>query len=143
MGFTIYYRSTQPVSPAEAEAVREAASAASAGRSWLGCEPVCFFGDPDDGHLLGGSKPNFMPHPDDAASAARSGLPDGTTRDLVEILCLLSREHGIDWALSHDHDPGPIGFIRAGVCDDDALAQIEAFAALGDVLAELDEGDFA
>jgi hypothetical protein len=136
MGFTVYYRSTRPVAPAEAEVIRRAAGEANAGRSWLGCEPVHFFPGDDGGHLLGGSKPNFQPHPGDAAAAARSGLPDGTTRDMLDILCRLSRDHGIDWALSHDHDTD-VGYIRAGVCDEGALAQIEAFAVMGDVLGEL------
>jgi hypothetical protein len=141
MGFTLYYRSTRPVTEAKANAIRQAARAASAGRTWLGCEPPRFFGDLADGHLLGGSKPNFQPHPDDTAAAARSGLPNGTPRDLIEVLCQLSREHGVDWVFSHDHDPGPIGFIRAGVCDGRVLDQVEAFTELADVLDELgDEG---
>lgn len=140
MGFTVYYRSTRPVVPAEADAIRRAADAANEGRTWLGCEPVSFFPG-DDGHLLGGSKPNFQPHPDDAAAAASEGLPDGTTRDMLDILCCLSRDHSVDWALGHDHDPA-IGFIRAGVCDENALAQIEAFADLGDILGELGVDEF-
>ena len=90
-----------------------------------------------DGHLHGGSKPNFQPDPDDAASASSSGQPDGTTRDMLEVLCQLSRDQGVDWALSHDHEP-QLGFIQAGVCDDKVLDQIEAFANLGDILCELD-----
>jgi hypothetical protein len=142
MGFTVYYRSTRPVPPAEADAVPRAAGAAGAGRTWLGCEPVHFFSGDDGGHLLGGSKPNFSPHPDDAAAAARTGLPNGTARDLLDVLARLSRDHGIDWEISHDHSGGPIGLVRAGVCDPDVLAQVEAFADLGDILAE-ELGDFA
>jgi hypothetical protein len=136
MGFTIYYRSTQPVAPADSEAIREAARVANEGRTWLSCEPVHFFPGAD-GNLQGGSKPNFMPHPDDAAAAARAGLPDGTTRDMLDILCRLSRDHAVDWEISHDHSGGPIGYIRSGVCDDVVLAQIEGFADLGDILGEL------
>lgn len=142
MGFTVCYCSMRPVTPAEADALRQAARVACEGRTWLGCEPVCFFAGDDDGHLFGGSKPNFRPHPDDVAAAAREGLPDGTTRDMLDVLCRLSREHTVDWALSHDHDPA-IGFIHAGVCDDQALAQIEAFATLGDLLGELGLDEFA
>ena len=108
MGFTIYYRSTRPVSKPEADAIASAAAGANKGRTWLSCEAVHFFERQKDGHLLGGSKPNFMPHPDDVTAAALEGLPDGTTRDLLDILCQLSQQHGIDWALSHDHDPGLI-----------------------------------
>lgn len=135
MGLTVYYRSRQKVTPAESETIRRAARVANEGRTWLGCEPVEFFPD-HDGHMIGGSKPNFMPHPDDVASTVRAGLPDGTTRDMLNVLCRLSRDHGIDWALSHDHDPD-IGEIRSGVSDESVLAQIEAFTELGDILGEL------
>jgi hypothetical protein len=137
MGFTVYYRSTRPVGSPVADTIRQAAQTANAGRTWLGCEPVHFFPGDDGGHLRGGSKPNFQPHPEDAASAAREGLPDGTPRDMLDVLCQLSREYGVDWELSHDYDPA-IGFIRGGVCDEGAMAQIEAFADLGDALGELD-----
>jgi hypothetical protein len=137
MGFSVYYRSTHPVSPAKAAAIERAAQALCQGRTWLGCEPVGFFAGQADGHLFGRSKPNFQPHPDDAASAARSGLPDGTTRDLLDVLCRLSRKHRIDWEVSHDYSDGPVGYIRGGVCDDAVWAQIEALADLGDVLGDL------
>jgi hypothetical protein len=142
MGFTIYYRSTRPVSPAEAAAIERAAANACRGRTWLHCEPVHFFSGNEGGHLLGGSKPNFRPHPDDAASAARRGLPDGSARDMLDVLCRLSRDHGIDWEISHDHSDGPVGFIRAEECDGDVLVQVEAFADLADYLGELSEEEF-
>jgi hypothetical protein len=137
MGFSIYYRSTRPVTPAEAEAIRKSAQSACAGRTWLGCEPVHFYSDQEDGHLLGSSKPNFLPNSDDAAGAAREGLPDGTTRDLLEVLCLLSREHSVDWDLSHDF--AEVGTIQGGVCDRTTREQIEGFTELGDILRELGE----
>lgn len=144
MGFAITYRSTRPVEPAVNAAIREAAHAANEGRTWLGCEPVHFYPDDEDGHLVGSSKPRFFPHPDDAASAAAEGLPDGTAREMLEILSELSLEHGVDWEISHDFSDGPVGFIRQGVCDADVLSQIEALADLGDVLGELglDEDEF-
>lgn len=137
MGFTVYYRSTRPVAPVQAAAIERGASELTCGRTWHSCEPVCFFGGAEDGHLLGGSKPNFQPHPDDAAAAAEEGLPDGTTKDLLDILCELSRVHDFDWEISHDHSGGPIGFIRAGVCDSEVRAQIETFADVGDMLRDL------
>jgi hypothetical protein len=138
MGFTVYYRSTRPVSQAEAEAVEQSVDDLCRGRTWLGCEPVGLFPGQADGHLFGGSKPNFQPHPDDAAAAARSGLPDGTTRDMLDILCQLSRDHGVDWEISHDYSDGPVGYVRDGVCDEAVLAQVEGFADLGDILAGLE-----
>lgn len=134
MGFTIYYRSTRPVDLMESAAICVAARAANEGRMWFGCEPVHFFPD-DDGLLVGGSKPNFLPHPG-AKVAACEGLPNGTTRDMLDILCGLSRDHGIDWEISHDHSGGPIGYIRAGVCDSTVLSQLEAFTDLSAALTD-------
>jgi hypothetical protein len=137
MGFTIYYCSTRRISPARANAIRRAATALTAGRTWLSCEPVGFFQGQRDGRLLGGSKPNFLPHPDDVAAAPRSALPDGTVSDLIDILCQLSRDHEVNWEFGHDHDPGPIGFIRGGVCEQRLREQLEAIGDLGGLLAEI------
>jgi hypothetical protein len=143
MGFRIYYRSTRPVSPEEAAAIQGAADRASAGRTWLSCEPVHFFeGEPGDGtRLFGGSKPNFSPHPDDAASAASQGLPDGDVRDLFDALCQLSRDHGVDWEISHDAQTEPVGYIRHGVCDSRLRGLPEALADLGNLIAEFEIDD--
>jgi hypothetical protein len=142
MGFRIYYRSTRQVSPGEAIDIRRDAKHAGAGRTWLSCEPVQFFEeDPDDGgRLFGGSKPNFSPHPDDAASAAREGLPDGDVRALFEILCQLSRDHGLDWEISHTHEDGPVGYIRDGVCDPRLRDLSEAFVGLSGLVGEYERG---
>lgn len=139
MGFSVYYRSTRPVDQATADTIDRASAALCHGRTWLGCEPVHFFPDQSDDHLFGASKPNFQPHPDDAASAAKSGLPNGTTRDLLDVLCRLSRDHGVDWEIGHDHSNGPVGRIWGGVCDAAVLAQIDAFADLGDLLGGLED----
>jgi hypothetical protein len=137
VGFTIYYRSTRRLSPAKTNAIRGATDELCAGRTWLSCEPVGFFQDQRDGRLFGGSKPNFQPHPDHIAAAAREALPDGTVRDLIEILCRLSREYEVDWEFSHDHDPGPIGFIWGGVCEPRLREQLEGIGDLGGILQEL------
>lgn len=142
MGFSIYYRSTRPVSPEEEVAIRRTAHQASVGRTWLSCEPVHFFnGEPDDdGRLFGGSKPNFLPHPDDAASAASAGLPDGDVRDLFDVLCHLSRDHGVDWEISHEHAPEPAGYIRDGVCDPGLNGLPESLADMTRLIAEFENG---
>jgi hypothetical protein len=137
VGFTIYYRTTHRLTFAGANVIRKAAASLSKGRTWLRCEPVGFFPGQEDGYLLGRSKPNFLPHPDDAAAAARETLPEGTVRDLIDMLCELSRGLGVDWELRHDHDPGPIGFIRGGVCDARLLEQVEVLADLGRILGDL------
>ncbi len=142
MGFSIHYQSTRAVTPTEAKAIQRAADVASEGRTWMHCEPVHFHPVEDDGFLMGSSKPNFLPHPDDVTSAALEGLPDGTCRDMVDVLCVLSRDHGVGWTLGHDHDPD-IGSIRGGVCDPGVVDQIEALAELGDILGELDPDEYA
>jgi hypothetical protein len=96
VGFTVYYRSTRPLEPSQAEAIDRSAAELYRGRTWLHCEPVSFFPGPADGHLVGGSKPNFLPHPADAESASRSGSSDGTARDMLDVLSRLSRDHGLD-----------------------------------------------
>ena len=143
MGFSISYRSTRPVSPQEAVAIRRAADQESAGRTWLSCEPVHFFveGPEDQGWLFGASKPNFSPHPDDAASAASEGLPYGDVRDLFDILCRLSRDHGIDWEISHYLEPGPAGYIRDGVCDPRLRGLPEALADMARLIGEYERGE--
>jgi hypothetical protein len=137
MGFTIYYHSTRPISPERQRAIRQAASALCERHAWLSCEPANLCDDSGDGHLSGGSKPNFLPDPEEEASAAGSELPDGTVRDLVEILCRLSSDFDVDWEFSHDLDQGPIGFIRDGLADDRLMQQIEAFADLPSILGDM------
>lgn len=138
MGFTVYYRSTEPVDASTRASIDANSTKLCRGRTWLSCEPVCFFFDgDDDGHMMGGSKPNFAPHPDDVASAMSEDLPDGTVQDALDVLCQLSRDHQVDWEISHDESGGPIGFIRSGQADPEVLVRIEAFAGLGDILGEL------
>jgi hypothetical protein len=136
MGFSVYYRSVRPVTSAKAAAIQRAADELCRGHTWLSCEPVGLVLE-EDGHLRGHSKPNFQPDPDDAASAAREGLPDGSTRDLLDILCALSGEHRVDWEISHDHSDGPVGYIRDGMCDDRVTSQVGALGDLGDILHEM------
>ena len=141
MDFTVYYRSLETVDAEKRASIEAACDELCRERMWLSCEPVCFFGGDDDGHMMGGSKPNFMPHPDDLASAKSEGLPDGTTQDALDVLCQLSRDHGVDWEISHDYSDGPIGLIRNGHADPEVLQQIEGFGELGNILGEFELGD--
>lgn len=140
MGFTIYYESTHPVPAKVAANVQKEAARLVQGYTWLSCEPVSFFGGSPNGKLSGGSKPNFCPHPDDIADAAREALPDGTVNTLLDNLCELSREFDVSWALSHDHDDQPMGFVKNGVCDRQLRQTIVAFGELvGSMQDEFDE----
>jgi hypothetical protein len=139
MGFSVYYRTTRPVTDEEVEALERSAAEASRGRTWLGCEPVHFYDERDDGRLWGGSKPNFLPHPDDAVSAALEDLPDGGVSDLLDVLCRLSRECGVEWDLRHDEVGWSIGAIRDGVANRVLESQLEALDELGEALREWEE----
>lgn len=44
--------------------------------------------------------------------------------------------------IRHDHSEGPIGLIRAGECDGDALIQVELLADLADELGSLSDEEF-
>lgn len=140
MGFTVYYRSTEPLDQDRADAIHAAAEQLNGGRAWLSCEPVNFFMEDEEGCLVGGSKPSFMPHPNDVASAAAEGLPDGTLNDVVQVLCQLSRGHQVDWEFSHDEDPGPIGFIRAGKADQQLIDQLQAIGEIANLMANFEGG---
>jgi hypothetical protein len=134
MGISIHYTTTRAVTQVEGDAIREAAAVANEGRSWLSSEPVCFVPGLQDGKLFGASKPNFSPDPADAQHAAESGLPDAGPREVIEILCTLSRDHKVDWEVGHDF--GALGFIRDGVAEPQLAALIDAFS---DVLGNWDD----
>ena len=137
MGFTVYYRSVSPVDADQRASAHSMCNDLCNDRTWLSCEPITFFPADSANRLHGGSKPNFVPHPDDTASTETEGLPDGTIQDALDVLCKLSAALGIQWEIRHDHSDGPIGFIREGKADPDVLSQIEAFGSVGDILGDL------
>jgi len=138
MGFTVYYQSTKPIPPVTRVAVNATAEDLCRGYTWLSCEPVGFFSDGSEGHMMGGVKPNFMPNPEDVADADVEDLPDGTISTALEVLCELSRQFDIDWEFSHDHDPGPIGAIHHGLADPQLQNQIAGIDSVREVLDEFD-----
>lgn len=124
MSLTIYYKSTRQIAAEETAVIRLAAQREFPGRSWLSCEPVSFIPELEDGTLVGGSKPNPAPDADDKRTARKSGLPDGTPRDLLDILARLSQEHAIDWELRLGSNI--VGFVRSGRIDPQVVTKIEA-----------------
>lgn len=133
MSFTIYYQSVAPVTDEQRSAIGAAANLLCCGRTWLSCEPVHFLPANSSGLLMGCSKPHFLPDPEAALSV--ENVPDGTLDDVINVLCQLSREHAVDWQLSHDEDPEWIGLIHDGNADAGLLARIEALAEIGDLTA--------
>ena len=137
MGFSIDYRSTRTVTAAEAEAIDETAGRLCDDDTWGdGCEEIHFFeclGKYADGHLTGSSKPNFQ--------ADRGAIPGEerrivTIRDLIDALCQISRDHQVDWEISHDYSDGPVGYIRSGSADDKLVAEVDRLAAEIEALRE-------
>jgi hypothetical protein len=135
MSASIYYRSLRTVSDTERGTIEAAVRTAEAARTWLSCEPVNFFPS-DDSHLRGGSKPNFAPDPQDSAAAGKSGLPDGSVLDLIEVLSSLSREYSVDWEITFEEGP-PVGYIRAGHCDPEVIAGAEQLVQVAEMLARM------
>lgn len=107
---------------------------------WLGCEPVVLR-QQTSGYLAGQSKPNFFPAEIDAHAVHTKGVPDGTVLALAEVLCVLSRDHGVDWDIGHDYEPEPIGCICNGVADSELIEQLETFGSIGDLLDDMLEDD--
>lgn len=128
MGFTVYYSSVKQVDASTEALLRKESERLSVGKTWLSCEPVSFFARDDDGRMTGGSKPNFIPDPLDRADAEQEDLPDGTISNVLEHLAIMSRSHGIDWELSHEHYPGPIGYIRDGEIEPALVEHIDQIA---------------
>ena len=125
MGFSVYFQSTEPVSETVAAKVVAATDQAAGERTWLSCEPI-FPTLQEDGHLWGGSKLTFEPDPLDIESAEQEGLPNGTIADVIQLLCDISREHGIDWEVGHDF--GELGGIHNGIADPEMTQAIDALA---------------
>ena len=123
MGFSIRYCSTETMHPAQAYAIKQHAEQLVDGYLWHSCEPVVL-DQQSDGYLTGQSKPNFYPAEIDS-----------------DVLCVLSRDHGVYWMIEHDFEEEPIGRIRDGVADDDLVEQLETVGSMGDLLDDLDETD--
>ncbi len=126
MGYAISYTSLEPVTAEQWKAIRECVTQLNKSYTWLSCEPIHFSRE-EDGSLDGASKPNFDPAPEDRASAATLGLPDGSIRELLDGLCLISRRCGVDWEIGDDHTQ-VIGYIRQGDFDDAVWGHINGLA---------------
>ncbi len=139
MGFSIRYCSTETMHPAQAYAIKQHCEQLIGGFLWHSCEPVVLQ-QQSDGYLTGHSKPNFYPAELDTDTARLDGIPDGTVLTLAEVLCVLSRDHGVDWEIGHDYEPEPIGRISDGVANEDLMEQLATVGSMGDLL-DFEEGE--
>lgn len=143
MSFTIGYRSIQTMHPAGAFAIRDRCAELSQPYTWISCEPVFVEQEPD-GYLVGFSKPSFLGSDADVRLVETGGLPDGTVETLIDVLCAVSREMEVDWEISHDFEPEPIGRIVNGEAESILRDQIESLASVNhllEVMMAADEED--
>jgi hypothetical protein len=136
MAFSIHYRSSETMHPARAYEIKQHAERLVEGFVWFSCQPV-LLQQTTDGYLGGHSKPNFFPAESDPGAPHADGLPDGTIVTLAELLCVLSREHGVNWDVGHDYEPEPIGRICDGIADPELIEQLETFGSMGDLLDDM------
>lgn len=137
MGVCIYFRSESPVTADVERAVRAASSESSDEQPWLYCEPPHFLVPFDTDGLLGSSKLNLMPHPEEAAEAATLNPERHDFHELLYRLCDWSTRFGIAWKL--DIEDEPIGTIRNGECD---ASVTDAINGLADVAGQLESDSF-
>src|SRR5204862_3157697 len=133
MGVCLYFTSVAKVLPEDADAIREDARAWSGDQPWVLCEPPRFYPD-EDGRMHGGSKLNLHPQADEWEQAAQHQPERNDHDELLHRLCAWSAQHGVDWELTVDGSP--LGRIEGGVCPPEVRGAIEAFADLGQYLAE-------
>ena len=135
MGIMFEYQSQEKVSDEVASAILAAVHEPDS-QPWILCEPIHFYGSSgEQGRLLGASKLNLQPHPDDRA-AAQVYLSD---RDdltfVVDRLCQWSREHGVDWNVLVEGEQ--VGEIVAGESDQQLREVIAGLVEAAQLLADM------
>jgi hypothetical protein len=122
MGYTLTYRSCQPVSPEQEATVRAAADAFNQGRAWV----LTFLRDERDDHMSCFMEPSESPggEPPGEKPPLWPGAYEG--KCLLDGLCGISRDCQVDWEIHEPYGLRPVGYIRGGVCHADREAQIEA-----------------
>lgn len=136
MGYTLTYRTCQPLSPEQEAAVGLAADAFNQGRTWV----LTVRRDDRDGHLTCAME----------LKDGSGGLPPGEqtprwpgyyeAKSLLDGLCGISRDCQVDWEIHDPYGLRPIGVIRGGVCHADPEAQAEAVRNMGEVLRRRSSG---
>lgn len=135
MGVGLYYRAVGPVAPDVAQAVRAESASVGRGQPWVLCEPPHFF-DAEDGELVGGSKLNLMPHPEELADL-RANLPERSDlRVIFHSLTDWATRFGLTWEL--DVDDAHLCRIEPG---DDPDQHAELYGGLAEFAFGLDELD--
>lgn len=122
MGVTLTYRSCHPVRHEQETQIRQAADVANREQSWI----LTIFRDERDGRLYGAIAPAPGAESDRVGGAARTWPGPYEAQRLLDALCGISRETGVEWEIRDDTCLRPIGVIRGGVCHADHEAMAES-----------------
>ncbi|MGB7346445.1 MAG: hypothetical protein WBD20_19655 [Pirellulaceae bacterium] len=138
MSVNIYYRSIEPMHPAQAFRIKDHARQIASSLAWLSCDCPNFCQE-KDGHLVGDVQPRF--ETDDSVefntSSPRGSSSSGDLLGVIEVLRELSETHGVDWQLSHDFEPGCIGRVIDGVVEDQLQEEIESVIQIGNLFGDV------
>jgi hypothetical protein len=134
MGICLYFTSVEPVAEDVENALREEWDQSPSEQPWVLCEPPHFYPTGEDGRLRGGSKLNLHPWADEWEAASQAPAEQNDLQELLRQLCAWSERYGVDWELSVEGEP--LGQIEGGVCPPGVEAALEAFADVGQYLAE-------
>src|SRR5262245_23702506 len=122
MGHTLTYRSCSPVDPGRDAAIRQAADAFNRGREWI----LAFATDPRDAHLMCTMEPSEAPTAERSSGNVSRWPGPYEAKCLLDALCAISRDCGVDWEIRATYSQRPVGTIRGGQCYDDPEAHAEA-----------------
>lgn len=111
MGVGLYYRAANTVPPDVVQAILAEAKTVNPGQPWVLCEPIHFFGL-DGNDLVGGSKLNLMPHPEELDELRDNPPERDDLQALLHALADWSTRFGVTWEL--DIDGTPLGAIEPG-----------------------------
>jgi hypothetical protein len=134
MGVCLYFTSVEPVDPEVEEALQAEWRSARSEQPWVLCEPPHFYPLEEDGRLRGGSKLNLHPWADEWEAASRAPVERNDLQELLHRLCDWSARYGVTWEL--EVEGVTLGRIEDGVCPGDLESALEAFADVGQYLAE-------
>jgi hypothetical protein len=143
MGVCLYFRTRGPINPTAEQAIRADVSHVGPGQSWILCEPPHFYPPEGDGILLGGTKLNLHPWPDEY----REAMADPPERNDLDVLLAAltdwSARFELTWDL--DIDGTPLGSIDEGDCPPGLADALQAVADVADELEQFDPmtGEFA
>ncbi len=134
MGVSLHFTSVEPVDLEVEEAIQREWELYRSDRRWVLCEPPHFYPTEPDGRLRGASKLNLHPWADEWETASQIPVERNDLQELLRLLCAWSSQFSLSWEL--EVEGMPFGWIEEGTPSQDLEAALEAFAEVGQYLAE-------